>query len=68
MSEQSPISYAASARRTIRMEAAAVADLEQRIDADFENACKLLLQVRGRIIVRALLHKSFEGIHVVNPA
>ena len=54
MSEQSPISYAASAQRTIRMEAAAVAELEKRIDADFENACKLLLQVRGPIIVTGM--------------
>jgi arabinose-5-phosphate isomerase len=54
MSEQSPIGYAASARRTIRMEAAAVADLEERIGVDFDNACELLLQVRGRIIVTGM--------------
>ena len=54
MSEQNPIRYATSARRTIRMEAAAVADLEERIGVDFDNACELLLQVRGRIIVTGM--------------
>lgn len=54
MSEQGSISYADSARRTIRMEASAVADLEERIAEDFDRACELLLQVRGRIIVTGM--------------
>jgi len=54
MPEQSSISYTASAQRTIRMEAAAVAALEKRIGADFTRACELLLQVRGRIIVTGI--------------
>jgi arabinose-5-phosphate isomerase len=54
MPEQSSISYTASAQRTIRMEAAAVAALEERIGADFTRACELLLQVRGRIIVTGM--------------
>jgi arabinose-5-phosphate isomerase len=54
MSEQSSIGYTTSARRTIRMEAAAVASLEERIGADFESACELLLHVRGRIIVTGM--------------
>jgi arabinose-5-phosphate isomerase len=54
MSEPSSISYAASARRTIRMEATAVADLEERIGPDFDSACELLLKVRGRIIVTGM--------------
>ena len=51
MPEQGSISYSASAQRTIRMESAAVAALEGRIGEDFERACELLLDVRGRIIV-----------------
>jgi len=54
MPEQRSISYTASARRTIRMEAAAVASLEERIGAEFSRACELLLQVRGRIIVTGM--------------
>ena len=54
MPEQRSISYTASARRTIRMEAEAVASLEARIGAEFQTACELLLQVRGRIIVTGM--------------
>jgi len=54
MPEPSSISYATSARRTIRMEAAAVASLEERIGTEFNAACELLLQVRGRIIVTGM--------------
>lgn len=54
MPEQGAISYIASAQRTIRMEAAAVAALEARIGNDFNNACELLLKVRGRIIVTGM--------------
>ena len=54
MPEQTSISFAASAQRTIRMESAAVAALEQRIGADFNRACELLLQTRGRVIVTGM--------------
>ncbi|MCR9105837.1 MAG: KpsF/GutQ family sugar-phosphate isomerase [Gammaproteobacteria bacterium] len=54
MPEPSTSSFAASARRTIAMEAAAVAALEQRIGPDFERACDILLQVKGRIIVTGM--------------
>jgi arabinose-5-phosphate isomerase len=50
----STIEFVDSGRRTIRMEAAAVAELEQRIGADFDRACKLLLQTRGRVIVTGM--------------
>jgi arabinose-5-phosphate isomerase len=36
------------------MEAAAVASLEERIGTEFSQACELLLQVRGRIIVTGM--------------
>ena len=54
MSQQGSISFTDSARRTIRMEASAVAELENRIGADFTNACNILLQVQGRIIVTGM--------------
>ena len=46
--------HAESARRTISMEATAVADLESRIDDSFERACDLLLACSGRIIVTGM--------------
>jgi arabinose-5-phosphate isomerase len=54
MPVQSTSSYTASAQRTIRMEATAVAALEQRIGADFARACELLLKIKGRIIVTGM--------------
>jgi len=54
MLEQSAASHASSAQRTIRMESAAVAALEHRIGADFDGACDLLLQIRGRVIVTGM--------------
>jgi arabinose-5-phosphate isomerase len=50
----SQIGFATSARRTIKMESEAVAALEERIGADFERACELLLQTRGRVIVTGM--------------
>jgi len=54
MPEQSSINYTSSARRTIKMESAAVAALEQRIGVDFDRACDLLLQTKGRVIVTGM--------------
>ena len=54
MSKKSAISHVRSAQRTIAMEAAAVAALEQRIGAEFDRACELLLQVQGRVIVTGM--------------
>jgi arabinose-5-phosphate isomerase len=42
------------------MESEAVAALEGRIGADFERACELLLQTRGRVIVTGM-GKSGHG-------
>ena len=44
----------ASARRTIELEATAVHQLAERIDADFAPACGLLLACRGRAIVTGM--------------
>lgn len=46
--------HTVSAKRTIRMEAAAVAALEGRIGEDFDRACELLLATRGRVIVTGM--------------
>lgn len=47
-------SFIASAQRTIRMEAEAVAALEPRIAGSFIKACDILLQTRGRVIVTGM--------------
>lgn len=49
-----PISHIASAQRTIRMEAAAIAALEERIGQIFMSACELLLATKGRVIVTGI--------------
>ena len=54
MSATPTTSYAKSARRTIAMEAEAVAELENRIGEEFNRACELLLACAGRIIVTGM--------------
>jgi arabinose-5-phosphate isomerase len=54
MSKDNTAGYIASAQRTIRMEAEAVADLESRIGDEFSRACDILLQIRGRVIVTGM--------------
>jgi len=54
MPGKSTTEFADSGRRTIRMEAAAVAAMEQRVGADFNRACELLLQTPGRVIVTGM--------------
>ena len=48
------VSFTASARRTIRMEAAAVSALEPRIGDAFAHACDLFLHTKGRVIVTGM--------------
>jgi len=43
--------YINSAKRTIAMEREEIASMEARIDENFSNACRLLLECQGRIIV-----------------
>jgi arabinose-5-phosphate isomerase len=54
MTGKTVFNYTASAQRTIRMEADAVAALEQRIGGDFEHAAQLLLNTGGRVIVTGM--------------
>lgn len=54
MTESHPISFVTSAKRTISMEAAAVAALEDRVGDSFDQACKILLRTQGRIIVTGI--------------
>ena len=64
MSGDKPSNFGESARRTIRMEAAAVADLEGRIGAEFDRACELLLQTQGRVIVTGMGKSGHIGCKI----
>ncbi len=46
-----PADLKQSAERTIRLELQAIEALLQRIDGDFEKACQLVLNSRGRVVV-----------------
>jgi arabinose-5-phosphate isomerase len=40
-----------TARRVLRIEAEALADLQQRLDGSFERAVDVLLACKGRVVV-----------------
>jgi arabinose-5-phosphate isomerase len=44
----------ASARRTLAIEARAIAGLEERLDASFAEACRLCLICQGRVVVTGM--------------
>lgn len=46
--------FLASARRTIQLEAEAVQELENHLNGDFQRACELMSQCKGRIIVTGM--------------
>jgi arabinose-5-phosphate isomerase len=54
MTRRQPVDHSISARRTICMERDAVDALEARIGEDFQRACDLLLDIRGRVIVTGM--------------
>jgi len=43
-----------SARRTLLLEQQAIAALIERLDADFDRACELILACRGRVVVTGM--------------
>jgi arabinose-5-phosphate isomerase len=50
----SATSFFSSAQRTIKLETQAIADLANQVDADFEKACQILLQCKGRVVVTGM--------------
>ncbi len=48
------MSFSDSAKRTIKIEASAVSSLLDRIGSEFEQACKTLLNCKGRIVVTGM--------------
>ncbi len=53
--------YLHSAKRTIRMEAEAVAALEARIGEEFQRACDLILAIPGRTVVTGMGKSGHVG-------
>lgn len=47
----STFDFLASAKRTINMEAEALTDLSERLNQDVKQACELIMQCSGRVIV-----------------
>ncbi|WP_305881951.1 KpsF/GutQ family sugar-phosphate isomerase [Gilvimarinus sp. DA14] len=57
----SQFDYAASARRTIALEADAVAALANSVNGDLSRACDLMLQCEGRVIVSGMGKSGHMG-------
>lgn len=57
----SSFDYADSAKRTIRLEADAVATLAERVDGEFNRACDLIMQCEGRVIVSGIGKSGHMG-------
>lgn len=55
------IDLLASARRVLAIEAAAVADLAERLDDQFEAAVQAILKMRGRLIVTGMGKSGIVG-------
>ena len=47
-------SFAASARKVLDIEKQAIANLEQYINLDFDHACQLMLECKGKIVVTGM--------------
>ncbi|MCW3462393.1 KpsF/GutQ family sugar-phosphate isomerase [Chitinophaga nivalis] len=54
MKRNQSINIGQTARRTIAMEASAINDLQQFIDADFEKVVELVAQCEGRLVVTGI--------------
>ncbi|HBD11613.1 MAG TPA: D-arabinose 5-phosphate isomerase, partial [Porticoccaceae bacterium] len=46
--------FVTPARRTVTMEAEAIAGLTERIDDNFDRACRLILNCQGRTIITGM--------------
>jgi arabinose-5-phosphate isomerase len=56
--------YLGSVRRTIELERDAIDQLLERIDNSFEQACEILLQTRGRVIVTGMGKSGHIGTKI----
>ncbi|MHA7881065.1 MAG: KpsF/GutQ family sugar-phosphate isomerase [Saccharospirillum sp.] len=51
---KAPINYLDSARRTLRLETEAIAELTDHLDHAFEKACEIILSGTGRVVVTGM--------------
>lgn len=54
MSQENTTSFINSARRVLKIESEAISQLSNRLDAQFDRACQLLLDCTGRVIVTGI--------------
>ena len=54
MKRVDPVKSLESARRTLALESTAVAELADKLDAQFVSACELMIAVQGRVIVTGM--------------
>ena len=54
MKRVDPVKSLESARRTFALESTAVAELADKLDAQFVSACELMIAVQGRVIVTGM--------------
>lgn len=54
-------SYLDKAKKLIRIEAAAIADLEKRIDVDFEKSVELLFNLKGKVVITGVGKSGLIG-------
>lgn len=61
MSHVDHTAFTTSGQRTVRLEAAAIAELEARIGAEFAEACLLMLACAGRVVVTGMGKSGHVG-------
>ncbi|MVT07164.1 KpsF/GutQ family sugar-phosphate isomerase [Chitinophaga tropicalis] len=65
MKNRTVINIAEIAKRTLRLEAAAIDDLQQYINEDFEQAVDLIAQCGGRVVVSGIGKSAIIGQKIV---
>ncbi|ASZ10379.1 KpsF/GutQ family sugar-phosphate isomerase [Chitinophaga pendula] len=65
MKKQTTISIGEAGRRTLQLEAAAIAGLQQFIDQDFEDTVKLIAHCEGRVVVTGIGKSAIIGQKLV---
>lgn len=65
MKNRTAINIAQVAKRTLRLEAAAIDSLQQYINSDFEQAVELIAQCSGRLVVTGIGKSAIIGQKIV---
>lgn len=65
MKNRTDINIAAIAKRTLQVEAAAIDNLQQFIDADFEQTVDLIAECAGRVVVTGIGKSAIIGQKIV---